>query len=120
LDFAPIAGDPLEISRTLVDQGGGGSLYVFSVIAKLARKLVVPALLDVQAACADADAILSSFPMAIPGHTVARMLGVPDLFAHVYPICAPTAAFPSIAFPELPLGGVYNRFSHFALDQVIW
>jgi UDP:flavonoid glycosyltransferase YjiC (YdhE family) len=120
LDFAPIAGDPAEISRLLVDRGAGNPIRIVGVIIDQMRKLAAPAMRDVQAACADADAILHSFHMLIPGHTVARTQGVPDIFVHAYPICAPTAAFPSVIFPPLPLGPAYNRLTHALTDQLIW
>ncbi len=120
LEFAPIAGDPVEISRTLVDRGAGSPLRIIAAIVGLMRRLAVPVMLDVQAVCRDADAILYSFHMAVPGHTIARLRGIPDFFAHVFPLCVPTSAFPSVIFPNLPLGGAYNRLTHVLMDQIIW
>jgi UDP:flavonoid glycosyltransferase YjiC (YdhE family) len=120
LDFAPIAGDPVEISQALVDQGSGGALRMITTLIDLMRRLAVPAMLDVEAACDDADAILYSFHMAVPGHTAARRRGVPNFFTHVYPIAAPTSAFPAVIFPQFPLGGLYNRLTHLLINQILW
>ena len=120
LDFAPIAGDPMQISRELVDRGGGRPGRIIVSIIGLMRRLGVPVMRDIQAACHDADAIVYSLHMAVPGHTVARERGVPDIFAHFFPICATTSDFPSVLFPEWGLGRAYNVITHKLMDQIIW
>ncbi len=50
--------------------------------------------------------------MTDAGHTIARRRGLPDVSAQLFPVFLPTAAFPSPAFPDLPLGAFYRRATH--------
>ncbi len=65
------------------------------------------------AACQGAQAIIFS-SMALGAYHVAEALGVPAFWAVPFPGLPPTAAFPSVSFPALPLGGRYNRWTHLA------
>ena len=120
LDFAPLAGDPVQLVRGLVDEAGFNPLRSVQVMTKYVLSIAVEVMQNAWKACQDADAILSSFLMINAGHEVARLRSVPDFSAQLFPVFTPTQAFPSPAFPSLPWGSVYNRLTHAVFAQVFW
>ncbi len=125
LDFAPLAGDITELSRGLVDEAGHNLLRTIPVLMEYILPLALQVLAGVEDACRDADAIIYTFLLAVPGHENARERGVPDFFAQVYPLFVPTAGYPALMFPRLPptdprLTGAYNRLTHAIFTGVYW
>ncbi len=122
LEFAPLAGDPTRLAQDLVERGGVGSnvLQQVRVILDYALPLARQVLADAHRACQGADAIIHSLLMTVAGHEIARELDRPDFSAMIFPVFAPTAAFPNPGFPALPLGGWYNRLTHRLFDQLDW
>ncbi|NDJ60490.1 MAG: glycosyltransferase family 1 protein [Chloroflexi bacterium] len=51
-------------------------------------------------------------PKALGGSHIAEALGVPGIIALPAPGLAPTAAYPALMLPKLPLGGGYNRLTY--------
>lgn len=51
--------------------------------------------------------------------SIADMLKIPVMEAYVFPF-TPTQAFPSPLVPNLPVGGVFNRLSFHAMQQLLW
>lgn len=82
---------------------------------------LMPSLLnDWWKACQRTDAIIYA-PMALGGFHIAEKLGVPCFSAVVGPPLTPTHAFPSSYVPfTLPLGGIFNWFTHIISLQTIW
>jgi sterol 3beta-glucosyltransferase len=85
--------------------------YVFSIAGDVARTAF--------AACDDADLIVHSFLFTTGGHSWARAHGIPDVSVQAFPMFAPTRAFPNVAIPNIPSGGL-SYFSHWFATQVFW
>jgi sterol 3beta-glucosyltransferase len=121
IDFAPLPGDPAELSRQLVEEAGNNLYKVSKKIRDFAMPIAVEVFDRLEAACVDTDAIVYSFLLAIPGHFIARERHVPDYIAQLQPIMTPTRAFPMMMFPEAPiLRGRYNAFTHRLFNQIFW
>jgi sterol 3beta-glucosyltransferase len=119
LEFAPLPGDPPQLARELVKAGWNGP-RIARAIAEYILPLVVQAQADVSRACRGADAIIHSFLMTMSGHEAALELDVPEISALIFPVFTRTAAFPNMMFPELPLGGIYNRLTHDFFTRSFW
>ncbi|MFC1961050.1 glycosyltransferase, partial [Chloroflexota bacterium] len=120
LEFVPLAGDPAELARALVDEAGLNMAKTIKAVYRHALPLGVAVYQQVRAACQDADAIIYNFLLAVPGHEMARARGVPDFFAQMYPLFVPTGDFPSMMFPPGSLGAAYNRQTHRLFAALFW
>jgi len=116
--FAPLAGEPAEISRRLNDAGGNslrmvGAMqeYIFAIAPEVVRQI--------KAAVQDADLVAHSFLFTTGGHAFARELGLPDVSVQTFPIFAPTRAFPAVAFPNVPPGAL-SWLTHWLATQIFW
>ena len=123
LDFAPIAGNPMDIV-----QGPEGQAWLNSTDSymkflgrarKLAQGLIGDLSRDALKAVEGSDALIFSLPLSISGYTVARALRIPGIPAALYPL-HPTRAFPSIMTPDLSLGRGMNWLSGAAVMQLFW
>lgn len=118
IPFAPLPGDPEEISARLNDAHSNVigmirsiSDYVFSIAEPVAR-----AAFD---ACEGADLLVHSFLFTTGGHAWAHARGIPDVSVQTFPIFAPTRAFPMVAAPDIPSGAL-SYFSHWLNTQIYW
>lgn len=119
LGFEAIPGDPDELARSFADRAGlNWPLMVVRMIQHV-MPLAQAAMQSVANAARDADLIVHGFLMTEAGHTLARSRGVPDVSAQFFPVFVPTSAFPSVALPDLPLGGAYRRATH-ALNTAVF
>ncbi len=121
LAFYPVAGpDPDRLVEALVAAGRNPLGY-----ARRFRPLLWPhvgkGLRDCLAACADADAVLYT-PLGFAGFMAAEHLGLPSVGCVVTPLFIRDGGFPSAVLGRpLPLpGGLYNRLSHPATEQLYW
>jgi len=67
-------------------------------------------------ACQGTDAIIFS-ALGVGAYHIAEKQRVPCLWAIPFPLYSRTRSFPSLAFPSLPLGGIYNLFTHIVVEQ---
>ncbi len=116
--FAPLAGDPEEISKAFNDAGGnvyrmvrGMRNYLFSIAPEVVR--------GAREAIHGADLLVHSFAFTTGGHSFAREMGIPDVSLQTFPMFAPTRAFPNVALPNLPPGPL-SYFSHWFSTQIFW
>ncbi len=116
--FAPLAGDPEEISKAFNDAGSnvyrmvrGMSDYLFSIAPEVVR--------GARQAIHGADLLVHSFAFTTGGHSFAREMGLPDVSVQTFPMFAPTRAFPTVALPNLP-PGLLSYFSHWFSTQIFW
>jgi sterol 3beta-glucosyltransferase len=124
LDFAPIAGNPMEILA-----GDTGKSWLASMddplrfmasIVRLAREILDSLNTDALTACRGADALIYSMPLSLSAQTMGEILRVPAIPAALYPL-HPTREFPSIMTPRLPLhGAAANWLSGYLVEQVYW
>ncbi len=115
---APLAGDPDELSRMFNDAGRNTYRMVRSLqthVLRIAPEVVRGARQAVQGA----DLLVHSFAFTTGGHSLARELGLPDVSVQLFPVFAPTRAFPAIGAPRA-LPGWLNYFSHWFFTQVFW
>ena len=121
LAFHPVAGpDPDLLVEALVAAGRNPLEY-----ARRFRPLLKPhvgqGLRDCLAACEDADAVLYT-PLGFAGFMAAEHLELPSVGSVVTPLFIRDGGFPSavlgrpVPFP----GGLYNRLSHPATEQLYW
>ncbi len=116
--FAPLAGDPGEISLRLNDAGanpfrmvGAMQDYIFAIAPEVVRAI--------QNALDGADLVVHSFLFTTGGHAFARQRGIPDVSVQTFPMFAPTRAFPNVAFPNVPPGGP-SWLTHWLATQIFW
>jgi len=120
IEFVGLPGDPEQLVRSLVEPGGRRWCGSVRSVAKFAMPLAVQVLEALQDACAGTDAVIHSFLLTLAGHEIARARGIPDLSAQFFPVFTATTEFPSIVFPDLPLGNLYRRATHWVLKQTYW
>lgn len=113
LNFLPLGVDTQKIL------GPGGIdperniLLWLSQVLRSMRPIIERVAENTWLACQDADLIIYSM-MGVAGYHVAEKFGIPCIMAVPIPGFAPTRAYPNPngIFPELPLGGGYNRMTH--------
>jgi sterol 3beta-glucosyltransferase len=123
LAFWPVAGPaPEELMKTLVGAGRNPLKYA-RTFRPLLRPHVERGLRDCLAACEGADAVVYT-PLGFAGFMVAEHLGIPSVGSVVEPLFVRGGAYPSavlgrpVAAPVA--GGLYNRLSHLAVEQLYW
>ena len=100
IPFTALAGDPGIISQRLNDAGSNPirmvraiSGYVVSIAGQVFEQAI--------GACRDADLIVHSFLFTTGGHSFAHQFDVPDISVQIFPVFAPTHAFPPVYAPGL-------------------
>ncbi|MFZ5858280.1 MAG: glycosyltransferase [Chloroflexota bacterium] len=116
--FAPLAGDPEEISKAFND-AGHNALKVAGAICDYVNSIAVEVTRGAFAACDDADLIIHSFLFTTGAHSLACQRGIPDISIQTFPIFAPTRAYPPAALSSLPTGWL-SYFGHWLNTQVFW
>jgi UDP:flavonoid glycosyltransferase YjiC (YdhE family) len=125
LAFCELAGNPANLAQQLVDRAGTNRMNAIRAIWSHALPIARQILGGIHEACEDADLIVHSFLMTLAGHLEARVRGLPDVSALMFPVFVPTAEFASPASPwRLPAGGWWlgsvNRLTHRVFSRVFW
>ncbi|MFN8383651.1 MAG: glycosyltransferase [Anaerolineales bacterium] len=118
ITFAPLAGDPEDLSRRLNDSG----YNYFKMIRELMNHAInigAEVMHQTDDACKDADLIIHTFTHAVGAHTLAREKNIPDIHIQTFPMFAPTGDYPNIAMPNLKIRSL-NRLTHSASSQITW
>jgi UDP:flavonoid glycosyltransferase YjiC (YdhE family) len=121
----PLRGDVQEImaaetGRKFMETGGANPLQSILAMRKMIGPIAIQMAEDALAACRESDALLSLAVFAPFGQTFAEICGIPLLNLEPTPLL-PTRNFPAPGWPiQKNLGGMLNRFSGFAMLQVIW
>lgn len=118
IPFAPLAGDPEEISKRFND-AGHNPLKMVSGIRDYVNSIAVDVSRGAFAACDDADLIVHSFLFTTGAHSFAYKHGIPDVSIQTFPIFAPTREYPPVAMSSLPAGPL-SYFGHWMNTQVFW
>ena len=91
-------------------------------VTRLARKIGPLQLETLQDAWRAARALrpdLILFHPKLPGAVdIADTLGIPAIMAALFPQYVPTAEFPCLGFPDLPLGAGYRRLTYHIVDRL--
>lgn len=118
IPFAPLPGDPEEMSRRFNDSGRnvvGQVRGMTAYVASVARSVAQAAF----ASCDDADLIVHSFLFTSGAHSLARAKGIPDVSVQLFPMFAPTRAFPNVALARVPPGPL-SAFTHRLATWIFW
>lgn len=116
--FAPLAGDPEELSRKLND-AGHNFIRMMGEIMSHAFKIAGNVSRQVEEHCDDADLIVHTFLHAAGGHSLARKKNIPDIHIQIFPMFAPTRDYPSITMSNLGFRAL-NRLTHVIAGKVTW
>ena len=120
VSFHALPGDPARLARDLVSQAGTSWPGMVRAVSRYVAPLAAKVFRDVLACAADADLIVHTFLMTQAGHELALRAGIPSVSVQMFPVFAPTSAFPSVVSPDLPLGPLYRRWTHGFVTQVFW
>lgn len=119
LDYAFLNNELVEmttgdVGRRAIENFGGGPLGKARWIVEAARRFkpIFRRLLAEQWEAAQGAELVVFHPNAVGGVHLAEALGVPGVMADPMPTWIPTAEFPSFVFPDLGLGGWYNRLTY--------
>jgi sterol 3beta-glucosyltransferase len=118
ITFAPLAGDPEELSRRL-NNSGYNPIKLVRELMDHAVKIGADVLRQTEEACKDAELIIHTFTHAIGAHTLAREKNIPDIHIQTFPMFTPTGDYPNIAMPNLRIRAL-NRLSHILSAQITW
>jgi sterol 3beta-glucosyltransferase len=118
IPFAPLAGDPEEISSVMNDAGEnvfrmvrGMRDYIFGIAPEVVR--------GAREAIAGAELLVHSFLFTTGAHSFAREMGIPDVSVQGFPMFAPTREFPNVALSWIKPGSL-SYFSHWLATQIFW
>ncbi len=113
VEFAPVAGDPLALLERLASDKAGSSMFTFiRQMNEWFSDIVQDVMRDSLAACQGADLVIYGF-LNPSGPTIAEKLGVPAVRGYYMPLHTPTAAYPGITMPEVPVfRPFFNRLTH--------
>jgi sterol 3beta-glucosyltransferase len=120
VEFHPLPGDPAQLAKELVAIAGTSWPRMVAAVSRYVAPLGAAVARHATECAADSDLIVHSFLMTQTGHEIALRQGIPSVSAQLFPVFAPTSAFPSVVFPDLPLGGLYRRLTHGFVTQVFW
>jgi sterol 3beta-glucosyltransferase len=119
MTFIPFPGNPSQLMAAVTAQTRSPLRRVVTMarhFAPLAAALVRAARTTVH----DADLVVHSLWTTAPGCLLAHERGIPDICVSLFPLLTPTAAFPAIGFPPLPLGAGYRKLTHAVLHRLYW
>ena len=116
--YQPLPGDLAALVREMVTQAGTNWPRMVVALSRFIAPLAARAFRMVIELASDADLIVHSFLMTRAGFEIAEQQRIPSISAQFFPVFAPTASFPAPVFPDLPLGGLYRRFTHAFVTQV--
>lgn len=125
LPFHPLRGDVQEImagetGQKYMDSGGGNPIQSILAMRKMLGPIAIQMAEDVLDACRDADALITLAVFAPFGRTISEIRGIPLLLIEPTPVL-PSGDFPAPGFPvQRNMGRILNRFSGFAMLEVIW
>ena len=125
LDYYPLRGDVQQIvtsekGRAFMESRGKNLIKNVRAINILFSPIVMQMAEDAYAACRKSDAIICAAVRSPFGHSIAKTLDIPLIYAEPTPIL-PTKACPAPGWPiQTSFGGLYNRLTGHLMLQVIW
>ena len=125
LRFHPLRGDVQQImagetGRKFMEKGGANPIQSVLAMRKMLGPIAIQMMEDALEACRDADMFITLAVFAPLGKTIAEIRGIPLMLVEPTPVL-PTRNFPAPGWlVQKDLGGALNRFSGFAMLEVIW
>jgi sterol 3beta-glucosyltransferase len=125
LRFHPLRGDVQQImagetGRKFMERGGANPIQSILAMRKMLGPIAIQMMEDALEACRDSDMFITLAVFAPLGKTIAEIRGIPLMLVEPTPVL-PTRDFPAPGWPvQKNLGGVLNRYSGFAMLEVIW
>ena len=107
--FLPLTGDVRNLMSRLMKPGTSGIGYLMQVKQGL-HSMLVPFLADLEAACSDCDAIISTY-LGMVIHSMAEVRRVPFIQTHYFPM-DPTSAMPISSAPGQRAGKGWNLMTY--------
>jgi len=120
IKFIAFPGNPQQMVQDLVDKAGNNWWHMIRSMSNFVLPLGLEVSQIARDACSEADLIIHSFLLTNTGFEIAREKGIPDISAQTFPVFASTSEFAAPAAPDLPLGGLYRRFTHSFVTQTFW
>ena len=120
VEFHPLPGNPAQLAKDLVALAGTSWPRMVRAVSRFVAPLGAQVFRHAIECAADADLIVHSFLMTQTGHELARRQGIPSISAQMFPVFAPTSAFPAVISPDIPGCGPYRRLTHVFVTQVFW
>jgi len=123
LEFAPVEGDPRQAMEAQSGQewlnSGKNALKFMRGMRDLSTyETLTKTLDDVVEACRGTDAVLYTV-LGAAGYHVAERMNVPSLYLLLQPLSR-SRETPSVLAPAVPLGGIYNWWTHVFTEQLFW
>lgn len=112
VEYHELPGNPGELTDDFRDLTGANPLKMAAVTSRHVLPIGRQVFLECQKAVRNADLVVHSFLLTDGGHTLAAQTGAVSISAQLFPVFSPTAAFPALLFPDLPLGRGYRRLTH--------
>ncbi len=112
-----------DAGRDAVEDSGNlfGWLKTMATLAKQVKPLQAQMIADAWGSVDKAQPDLIVYhPKAMAGPHIAEKMGIPRIMSVPLPIFTPTAEFPSMVFPNLKLGGWYNRLTYTLSVRLAW
>lgn len=119
IPFAPLAGDPAELSQRFND-AGRNPIRMVSGMMQYALRVGAEMTYQTRAACRGAEFIVHTFAHVLDGHTLARELNIPDACLQLFPMFAPTGDYPNITLPNTGLRPLNRASHHFSSRFMEW
>lgn len=125
LAFYPLRGDVQQImagetGRKFMEKSGANPIQSILAMRKMLGPIATQMAEDALAASQQADAFITLAVFAPFGKAIAEIRGIPLILVEPTPVL-PTGDFPAPGwFIQKNLGQTFNRFSGFAMLQVIW
>jgi sterol 3beta-glucosyltransferase len=118
VDFAPLSGDPEDLSRRLND-AGRNFIRLVRELTNHAVEIGADIWRETQEACQEAELIIHTFTHAVGAHTLAREKNIPDIHVQLFPMFAPTSEYPNITVSRW-MPGFLNHVTHRSAAKITW
>ena len=113
LSFHLLGGNPEKVMEKLgSDKLGANQIKFVRALGAWFNEFGEDALGNIRDACWNADVVITNF-LGVAGLSVAEKRDIPAFFASMFPVLAPTRAYPSLTTPFThSLGGILNTLTH--------
>jgi sterol 3beta-glucosyltransferase len=118
IPFAPLSGEPEDLSRRLND-AGNNFIRMMREITDHAVEVGGQVFRQTAGASKDADLILHTFVHAVGAHTLARDKNIPDIHLQNFPMFTATGDYPNVSMPHTDLR-LFNWLTHAFAAKLSW